>query len=136
MPPLLLPLLFLGVLMGALDIAIVGPALPAIRETFSVDESDLAWVFAIFTLFVVISAVPLARLSDRYGRRRIYVLSLTVFTVGSLLVALAPRFEFLLAARAVQALGAGGIFPVAVFARPRRMLYCQSCMHLDLEFTL
>lgn len=110
---MLLPLLFLGVLMGALDIAIVGPALPAIRDSFSVDEGALSWVFAIFTLFAVISAVPLARMSDRYGRRRIYVLSLAVFTLGSLLVALAPRFELLIAARAVQAIGAGGIFPVA-----------------------
>ncbi|MGD8322950.1 MAG: MFS transporter [Gammaproteobacteria bacterium] len=112
-PRLLLPLLFLGVLMGALDIAIVGPALPAIRESFDVDESDLSWVFSVFTLFAVISAVPLARLSDRFGRRRIYVLSLSVFTTGSLLVALAPSFGLLIAARAVQALGAGGIFPVA-----------------------
>jgi MFS family permease len=109
----LLPLLFLGVLMAALDIAIVGPALPAIRDTFDIDESALAWVFSVFTLFAVISAVPLARLSDRFGRRRIYVLSLSVFTLGSLLVAMAPRFELLIAARAIQALGAGGIFPVA-----------------------
>lgn len=112
-PRFLLPLLFLGVLMGALDIAIVGPALPAIRETFNVDESALSWVFSIFTLFAVISAVPLAKLSDRFGRRRIYVFSLVVFTTGSLLVAVAPGFEWLLGARAVQALGAGGIFPVA-----------------------
>lgn len=112
-PRVLLPLLFAGVLMAALDIAIVGPALPAIGATFAVDEAALSWVFGIFTLFVVISAVPLARLSDQFGRRRIYVLCLAVFTLGSLLVALAPQFPLLIAARAFQALGAGGIFPVA-----------------------
>lgn len=112
-PRLLLLVLFIGVLMGALDIAIVGPALPAIRDVFGVDESRLAWVFSIFTLFVVLSAVPLAKLSDRYGRRRIYIFSVAAFTSGSVLVAVAPGFEFLLAARALQAFGAGGIFPVA-----------------------
>jgi len=110
---LLLPVLFFGVLMGALDIAIVGPALPAIGSDFGVDEGGLAWVFSVFTLFAVISAAPLARLSDRYGRRRLYVISVSVFTIGSLLVALAPSFWFLIAARAIQAIGAGGIFPVA-----------------------
>lgn len=111
--PLLLPVLFLGVLMGAVDIAIVGPALPAIGATYGADESALAWVFSIFTLFAVISAAPLARFSDRYGRRRIYALSLGIFTLGSLLVAVSPSFEWLIAARGVQAVGAGGIFPVA-----------------------
>lgn len=111
--PLLLPVLFFGVLMAAIDIAIVGPALPAIGSTYGVDEGALAWVFSVFTLFAVISAAPLARLSDRFGRRRLYVLSLGVFTVGSALVAVAPTFDLLLTARAIQALGAGGIFPVA-----------------------
>jgi MFS family permease len=110
---MLLPVLFFGVLMGALDIAIVGPALPAIGADFGVDEGGLAWVFSIFTLFAVIGAAPLARLSDRFGRRSLYIASVSVFTIGSLLVALAPSFEFLLAARAIQASGAGGIFPVA-----------------------
>jgi MFS family permease len=110
---MLLPVLFFGVLMGALDIAIVGPALPAIGADFGVDEGGLAWVFSIFTLFAVIGAAPLARLSDRFGRRSLYIASVSVFTIGSLLVAIAPSFELLLAARAIQALGAGGIFPVA-----------------------
>lgn len=110
---MLLPVLFFGVLMGALDIAIVGPALPAIGADFGVDEGGLAWVFSIFTLFAVIGAAPLARLSDRFGRRSLYIASVSVFTIGSLLVALAPSFELLLAARAIQASGAGGIFPVA-----------------------
>ena len=112
-PRFLLPVLFLGVLMGAVDIAIVGPALPAIGRSFAVDEAALSWVFSIFTLFAVISAVPLARLSDRFGRRRLYVACLGIFTFGSLLVAVAPGFGWLLGARAVQAIGAGGIFPVA-----------------------
>ena len=47
----ILLVLFVGVLMGALDIAIVGPALPTIRKDFAVDDRAIAWVFAIYVLF-------------------------------------------------------------------------------------
>ncbi|HYP38820.1 MAG TPA: hypothetical protein VEX13_00530 [Chloroflexia bacterium] len=50
LPPILL-LLLAGVLMGALDIAIVGPALPTIEDTFGLGERDVAWVFSIYVLF-------------------------------------------------------------------------------------
>ncbi len=105
--------LFLGVLMGALDIAIVGPALPAIRTHFGVDDRATAWIFTIYVLFNLIGAPLMAKLSDRYGRRVIYLIDIGLFAVGSLAVALAPSFGFLLVARALQGLSAGGIFPVA-----------------------
>lgn len=109
----LLGVLFIGVLMGALDIAIVGPALPDIQRTFVVDERAAAWVFAIYVLFNLVGTPLMAKLSDSFGRRMIYVLDIGLFALGSLLVALAPSFGLLLAGRAVQGLGAGGIFPVA-----------------------
>ena len=55
----------------------------------------------------------MAKLSDSFGRRSIYVLDVALFAAGSLLVAVAPSFGVLLAGRAIQGLGAGGIFPVA-----------------------
>jgi MFS family permease len=112
-PGRVLGILFAGVLIGALDIAIVGPALPALGQSFGVDERSLAWVISIFVLFNLIGAPALAKLSDRVGRRHAYILSLALFTSGSTLVALAPSFAWLLVARAIQAVGAGGIFPVA-----------------------
>jgi MFS family permease len=105
--------LFAGVLIGALDIAIVGPALPALGQTFGVDERSLSWVISVFVLFNLIGAPALAKLSDRIGRRHAYVLSLALFVSGSTMVALAPSFSGLLLGRIVQAVGAGGIFPVA-----------------------
>jgi EmrB/QacA subfamily drug resistance transporter len=109
----ILVVLFGGVLMGALDIAIVGPALPAIGQTFGADGRALAWVFNSYVLCYLIGAPLIAKLSDRHGRRRIYVMSLLVFAAGSLMIAAAPSFGVLLAGRAIQAFGAGGLFPVA-----------------------
>jgi MFS family permease len=108
-----LVVLFAGVLVGALDIAVVGPALPAIQQAFDVDARALSWVFNLYILCSLVAAPLVAKLSDRRGRRLVYALSLAVFGLGSLLVALAPSFGWLLLGRAVQAAGAGGLMPVA-----------------------
>jgi EmrB/QacA subfamily drug resistance transporter len=109
----LLIVLFVGVLMGALDIAIVGPALPAIRDSFGLDDRAIAWVFTAYVLASVVGTPLMAKLSDVFGRRNVYVLNVTLFALGSLLAALSPSYAVLLLGRAIQGLGAGGIFPVA-----------------------
>src|SRR5512141_1340701 len=105
--------LFLGVLMGALDIAIVGPALPTLRATFAIDDRAAAWIFTTYVLFNLVSVPLMAKLSDAFGRRTIYVVDVALFALGSLIVSLSPSLPVLLAGRAVQGFGAGGIFPVA-----------------------
>lgn len=99
--------------MAALDIAIVGPALPALREHYGLNERAIAWVFNVFVLFNLLGLPLMARLSDVFGRRGVYALNIVLFAVGSLIVALAPPFWMVLVGRAVQGLGASGIFPVA-----------------------
>lgn len=99
--------------MAALDIAIVGPALPAIQSTFSLDEWGVAWVFSIYVLFNLLGTPLLAGFSDVRGRRAIYLLAVGLFTTGSLLTAIASDYWLVLLGRAIQGLGAGGIFPVA-----------------------
>ena len=64
-------------------------------------------------LFNLIGTPLMAKLSDRTGRRTIYVLDVALFAAGSLVVAFSPNFAVLLIGRAMQGLGAGGIFPVA-----------------------
>jgi EmrB/QacA subfamily drug resistance transporter len=108
-----LMVLFVGVLMAALDIAIVGPALPALQHAFGIDQQMLTWVFTIYMLMNLVGTPLIAQLSDRFGRRSIYTLSVALFAIGSLLVALAPQIDLLLLGRAIQGFGAGGIFPVA-----------------------
>lgn len=109
----LLAVLFAGVLMGALDISIIGPAMPAIQASFGIGERSMTWLFSIYILFNVIGTPLLAKLSDRFGRRSVFSSAVALFGLGSIGVALAPSFGFLLASRALQGLGAGGIFPVA-----------------------
>ena len=107
--------LFLGVLMGALDSAIVAPALPSIQNFFGIGDRALTWTFTIYVLFNLIGTPLMAKLSDTFGRRSIYILDVILFAIGSLIVSLSPSnlFAVLLAGRALQGFGAGGIFPVA-----------------------
>ncbi len=109
----ILALLFTGVLMGALDISIVGPAIPAIEQTIKVDHRSLSWIFSIYVLFNLVGVTLLAKLSDLYGRRNIYIFSVAVFALGSIIVAMSNDVTLLLVGRAVQGFGASGIFPVA-----------------------
>jgi len=110
--PVLL-ILFGGVFLGALDISIVGPALPAIQAELALDSRQMAWIFSVYILCSVVSAPLLASLSDRHGRRRIYVGCLVLFGAGSAIVAASGTIELLLVGRAIQAVGAGGTLPVA-----------------------
>ncbi|NVO19341.1 MAG: MFS transporter [Bacteroidetes bacterium] len=109
----ILALLFTGVLMGALDISIVGPAIPSIEQTILVDHKSLSWIFSIYVLFNLIGVSLLAKLSDLYGRRSIYILSVSIFAIGSLVVAMSDNISVLLLGRAIQGFGSSGIFPVA-----------------------
>lgn len=106
-------LLFVGVLMGALDLAIIGPALPAMQVEFGFDNRQLSWLFNVYVLAQLIGTPLLAKMSDRFGRRDVYIGCVLGFAVGSLLIVVAGNIETLLVGRAIQGLGASGIFPVA-----------------------
>ena len=80
----LLGLLLAGVLMGALDLAIVGPALPAIQTEFGMSSRGLAWLFNLYVLGQLVGTPILAKLSDRLGPRPIYISSILLFAIGSL----------------------------------------------------
>jgi EmrB/QacA subfamily drug resistance transporter len=112
----LLVTLGLGVFAGALDLGVLSPALPALGAAFGVGPRDLAWVFTLYLLANVVSIPIATKLADRYGRRPVYIACVSVFAMGSVLAIAAPTFTVFLIARAVQAAGAGGIFPVATAA--------------------
>ena len=109
----ILALLFVGVFMGALDIGIVGPALPAIKTAFGINERLVSWMFTIYILFFMIGTPLMAKLSDMHGRKTLYILDVFLFAVGSAITVSSTSFETLLIGRAIQGFGAGGIFPVA-----------------------
>jgi MFS family permease len=112
----LLVTLALGVFAGALDLGVLSPALPALAHTFAIPGRDVAWVFTLYLFANVVSIPVMTKLSDVYGRRPIYIACVTTFVAGSVLAIAAPTFAVFLVARAIQAVGAGGIFPVAAAA--------------------
>lgn len=112
----LLLTLGLGVFAGALDLGVLAPALPALGVQFGAGASSLAWVFTGYLLANVISIPIMAKLSDVHGRRPIYIACVAIFAIGSIIAITAPSYPIFLFARIVQALGAGGIFPVATAA--------------------
>ena len=109
----ILLLLFVGVLMSALDISMIGPAIPAIERSMPVHGRDVSWIFSIYMLFYIFGLPLMAKLSDVHGRRFIYILSAAIFGIGALQVSLSHNMTNLLIGRAIQGFGASGIFPVA-----------------------
>lgn len=112
----LLLTLGLGVFAGALDLGVLSPALPAIARDFGIPTGDLAWIFTLYLLVTVASIAIASTLADRLGRRSVYMACIGCFLLGSVVAVIAPNFGTLLFARALQALGAGGVFPVATAA--------------------
>jgi len=109
----ILILLFLGVLMGALDLSVVGPSLPAIEKSLLFPERYLSWIFSIYLLFYLFGIPLMSKLSDIHGRKMLYVVSVAVFAAGSGVVSLSQDINSLLMGRAIQGFGSSGIFPVA-----------------------
>lgn len=93
--------------MGSLDIGIIGPALPAIQNYFLVDTRAVSWIFAIYLLFFMIGTPVMAKMSDNYGRRKVYVLDVLLFAVGSVITVSSGSFSMMIIGRAVQGFGAG-----------------------------
>ncbi len=103
----------IGVFMGGLDNGIMSSALTTLIHSFKVSASWGAWIITIYTLGLAVSVPIMAKLSDRYGRKRMFLISIVLFGLGSMSVALSQNFTVLLLSRVLQSLGGGGIFPIA-----------------------
>jgi EmrB/QacA subfamily drug resistance transporter len=117
--PTTIPLLVtlgLGVFAGALDLGVLSPALPALGIAFGAGPRDLPWVFTLYLLANVVSIPIMTKLADRNGRRPVYIACVAIFAVGSVIAIASQNWPMFLGARAIQAFGAGGIFPVATAA--------------------
>lgn len=88
--------------MAALDNLVVTTALPSIREDLGGKLADLEWTVNAYTLTFAVLLMFGAALGDRFGRRRLFVGGLSIFTAASAAAALAPGINSLIAARAVQ----------------------------------
>lgn len=99
-----------GVFMATLDSSIVNLALPVMSQQFRVDPSAVSPVVTAYLVAVASSLILLGALGDRTGRRRLYLIGLVVFTVGSGLCAAAWSLEALIAFRVIQGLGGAMMF--------------------------
>ncbi|MFE5969195.1 MFS transporter [Streptomyces sp. NPDC056463] len=100
--------------MAALDNLVVTTALPSIREDLGGALHDLEWTVSAYTLTFAVLLMFGAALGDRFGRRRLFGIGLAVFTGASAAAALAPGIDALIAARAVQGVGAAIMMPLTL----------------------
>lgn len=107
--------LALAPFMSSLDLFIVNLAFPAIgRDYPGTGLGPLSWILNGYTIVFAAVLIPFGRWADRVGRRRIFVAGLAGFTLGSLLCGVAPGVGALIAARVVQAIGAGAMVPASL----------------------
>jgi EmrB/QacA subfamily drug resistance transporter len=104
-----------GAFLAFLDTTIVNIAFPDISESFEGAGRDaLSWVLDGYFVIIAALLVPAGGLADRYGHKRIFLIGVAGFTVASLLCALAPTLETLIAARVLQGVGAALIAPASL----------------------
>src|SRR5438876_4181312 len=107
-----LALTSVAVFVGSLDGTVLFVAFPAIRATFAhVSAAQLSWVLNAYIIVFGALLVPAGRIADRVGRKRVFLLGLGLFSAASALCGVAPSPGMLIAARALQALGAALLLP-------------------------
>jgi len=100
------------VFLAVLDEAVINVALPVLTVQLDVDPASSLWLVNAYRLAVVMVLLPVAALGDSLGYRRVYLGGTALFTFASLLCAIAPSFEVLVAARVLQGIGAAGIMGI------------------------
>ena len=116
-----------AVFMVSLDNLVVTTALPVIKADLGASLSGLEWTVNAYTLTFAVLLLTGAALGDRFGRKRMFLVGLAIFTAGSAAAALAPSIDALIAARALQGVGGAIVTPLtltilsgAVLAGPPR----------------
>ena len=104
----------MALFMASLDNLVVTTALPVIREHLHAGLSGLQWTVNAYTLTFAVLLLSAAALGERFGRRRIFVLGIALFTVASAAAALSPSITVLIIARAVQGAGGAMIMPLSL----------------------
>ncbi len=117
-PYLALLLVSFGVFVAADDLTVVSTLLPQMIVDFEIPVptglDDAAWIVSAYLIAYIVTMPFMGRVSDIYGRWKVYLVSLALFALGSLFVPLVESLPWLIAFRAVQALGGGAMVPVAM----------------------
>ena len=104
--------LLCGLFFAVMDGTVCNVALPTFAKELHVSASDSIWIVNSFQLIIVMMLLPFAALGELVGHRRVYLWGLLIFTLGSLCCALSATFQWLVAARVVQGIGAAMVMSV------------------------
>src|SRR5437667_5741795 len=104
----------IALFMATLDNLVVTTALPVIRRDLHATLQGLEWTVNAYTLTFAVLLLTGAALGDRFGRRRLFVAGMAIFTLGSVAAALAPSIDALIAARALQGVGGAIVTPLTL----------------------
>jgi MFS transporter, DHA2 family, multidrug resistance protein len=110
--------LALSVLVVGLDLTVLNLALPTLATNLHASTSDLQWFVDSYSLVLAAALLPAGLLGDRYGRKKILLISLALFGLGSLACAYAPSAGALIGARALLGLGAAAVLPLSLSVLP------------------
>jgi EmrB/QacA subfamily drug resistance transporter len=110
----LLTVTCLGQFMVLLDSTIVGAALPDMRQRLHTDLTGLQWIVDAYVLLVAMLLLSGGVFADRFGRRRLFLAGVAVFTVASVLCAVAPSIGWLITGRVLQGIGAAALSPASL----------------------
>src|SRR3954453_11697111 len=109
-----LAIVSIALFMTALEKLVGGVALPSIRADLGGARGSLEWTVNAYTLSFAVLLLTGAALGDRFGRKRMFIFGLSVFTLASAAAALAPSIDALVAARAIQGAGAAMVAPLTL----------------------
>ena len=104
--------MMIGWAMSLLDVSIVNLAIPQLQDELSTDISTVTWVINAYNIVFAILLVSMGRLADQFGRKRFFMIGMTVFTIGSALCAISWSVEWLIGFRVIQGIGAGILAPL------------------------
>jgi MFS family permease len=104
----------MGLFVLMLDSTVVTLALPDMQRDLGASSSELQWVLNAYLLTLAVLVVTAGRLGDVYGRRRLFLLGLVVFTAGLVVAATAPGMEVLVGARVIQGVGGAAMLTLSL----------------------
>ena len=104
----------IGLFMALIDVTIVNITLPELQRELDADVEAVSWVLNAYNITFAVLLVSMGRLADQFGRKRFFLLGMSIFTLGSLLCALSWSIDALIGFRVLQAVGAGILAPLAL----------------------
>jgi EmrB/QacA subfamily drug resistance transporter len=104
----------IGLFMALIDVTIVNITIPELERDLDAGVDTVSWVLNAYNIMFAVLLVSMGRLADQFGRKRFFVIGMSIFTVGSLLCALTTSVHLLIAFRVFQAVGAGILAPLAL----------------------